>query len=90
MSMATYGEAPAIYEVHAHMGDFLTKELRKRKGKMSKKTTIVGSKFSHELVLQAKYKRLGIQAKIGGSTRSWTGANGRPQTHNDRDQRQIW
>ena len=43
MSMATYGEAPAMYEVHAHMGAYLTKGLRKRKGKFSKKTTIVGS-----------------------------------------------
>ena len=25
MSMATYGEAPALYEVHAHMGSYLTK-----------------------------------------------------------------
>ena len=47
------------------MGTYLTKELRKRKGKISKKTTIVGSKFSHKLVLQAKYKKLGVQAKIG-------------------------
>ena len=65
MSMATYGEAPALYEVHAHMGAYLIKGLRKRKGKISKKTTIVGSKFNHKLILQAKYKKLGVQAKIG-------------------------
>ena len=65
MSMATYGEAPALYEVHEHMGTYLTKELRKRQGKISKKTTIVGSKVIHKLVLQAKYKKLGVQAKIG-------------------------
>ena len=65
MSMATYGHEPAIYEVHAHMGEYLTKALRKRKGKISKKTAIVGSKFSHKLLLQAKYKKIGVQAKIG-------------------------
>ena len=37
MSMATYGEAPAIYEVHEHMGTYLIKELRKRKGKYPKR-----------------------------------------------------
>ena len=26
MSMATYGETPALYEVHAHMGTYLTKK----------------------------------------------------------------
>ena len=54
MSMATCGQAPAIYEVHAHMGEYPAKALRKRKGKISKKTTIVCSKFSHKLTLQAK------------------------------------
>ena len=54
MSMATYGQAPAIYEAHARMGEYLTKELRKRKGEISKKITTVGSKFSHKLILQAK------------------------------------
>ena len=37
MSMATYGQSPEIYEVHAHMGTYLTKELRKRKGKFPRK-----------------------------------------------------
>ena len=63
MSMATYGQAPALYEVHAHMGAYLTKELRKRKGKISKKTTIVGSKFCHKLILQTKYKNLGFKPR---------------------------
>ena len=65
MSMATYGQAPAIYEVHEHMGTYLSKELRKLNGKRSKKTTTVGSKFSHKLVLQAKHKKIGVQAKTG-------------------------
>ena len=65
MSMATYGSAPAIYEVHAHMGKCLANELRRRKGKISKKTTIVGSKFNRKLLLQAKYRKIGVQAKIG-------------------------
>ena len=65
MSMATYGEAPLLYEVHAHMGNHLATNIRKMKGKISKKTTIVGTKFSHKLILQAKYRRFGIQAKIG-------------------------
>ena len=65
MSIATYGQAPAVYEVHAHMGGYLSKELRRREGKISKKTTIVVSKFSHKLVLQAKYRKIGVQAEIG-------------------------
>ena len=63
VGMATYGDAPALYEVHAHMGEFLTKKIRKHKGRISKKTTIVGTKFSHKLILQAKYKKLGVQAQ---------------------------
>ena len=33
--------------------------------KISKKTTIVGSKYSHKLILQAKYKKFGVRAKVG-------------------------
>ena len=40
MSMATYGQAPAIYEVHAHMSTYLSKELRRRKGKIPKKAPL--------------------------------------------------
>ena len=47
------------------MGQYLSKQLKCRKGKISKKTTIVGSKFSYKLVLQAKYKAMGISAKVG-------------------------
>ena len=65
MSMATYGKAPLLYEVHAHMGQYLANHLKNRKGKISKKTTIVGTKFSHKLVLQAKYRSFGVSAKIG-------------------------
>ena len=42
MSMATYGQAPAMYEVHAHMGEYLTKELRARKGKYPRKPHLCG------------------------------------------------
>ena len=38
MSMATYGKAPLLYEVHAHMGQYLAKHLKRRKGKISKKS----------------------------------------------------
>ena len=65
MSMATYGKAPLLYEVHAHMGQYLAQQLKQRKGKISKKTTIVGTKFSHKLVLQAKYRKFGVLAKVG-------------------------
>ena len=65
MSMATYGKAPMFFEVHAHMGQYLSKQLQKRKGKISKKTTIVGTKFSHKCVLQAKYRKFGVLAKVG-------------------------
>ena len=71
MSMATYGQAPAIYDVHAHMGEYLIKALRKRKGKISKKTTILGSQYSHKLVLQAKYKKIGVQVKIWAATKDF-------------------
>ena len=37
MSMATYGEAPHLYEVHAHMGKHLAKNIKKRKGKNPRK-----------------------------------------------------
>ena len=37
MSMATYGEAPKLYEVHAHMGKYLSKQVRKRKGKFPRR-----------------------------------------------------
>ena len=30
-----------------------------------KKTTIVGSKFSHKLLLQANYEKLGVKANMG-------------------------
>ena len=36
MSMATYGQSPEIYEVHEHMGKYLSTELRRRKGKFQK------------------------------------------------------
>ena len=38
MSMATDGEAPKLYDVHAHMGKHLSKQFGNRKGKTSKKT----------------------------------------------------
>ena len=69
MRMATYGQGPAKYEVHAHMGAYLAKEVRKRKGKNSKKTIIVGSKYSHKLILQAKYKKIRVQAKIAAASK---------------------
>ena len=37
ISMATYGNEPEIYDVHGHMGQYLVKELRRKKGKISKK-----------------------------------------------------
>ena len=37
MSMATYGEAPHLYEVHAHIGKHLAKNIKKRKGKIPRK-----------------------------------------------------
>ena len=55
MSMATYGTEPEIYEVHGHMGQYLVKELRRKKGKIYNKTTIVGSKYIHKLMLNARY-----------------------------------
>ena len=63
--MATYGHSTEIYEVHGHMGKYLVNALRKRKEKISKKTTIVGSRYSHKLLLQAKLKKLGVNANIG-------------------------
>ena len=64
MSMATYGNEPAIYAVHGHMGQYLVKELRKKKGRISNKTTIVGSKYSHKLILHAEYRKIGKRSKI--------------------------
>ena len=69
MSMATYGHGPAIYEAHGHMSKYLVRELRNRKGKISTKTTIVGSKYIHQLILQAKYRKLGVKTKIGAAAK---------------------
>ena len=54
-----------------NMGTYLAKLLRKRKrtGEVSKKTTIVGSKYSHKLILQAKYKKIEVQARIGAAAK---------------------
>ena len=71
MSMATYGHGPAIYEVHGHMGQYLVKELRKRKGKISKKTTIVESKYSHKLILHAKSRKLVYVPRSEWRPKTW-------------------
>ena len=88
MSVATYGTEPEIYEVHGHMGQYLVKELRRKKGKISKKTTIVGSKFSHNLILNSKYRKIGVSSKIGlAAKRPWPGENRWSSENHDRNQR---
>ena len=69
------------------MGNYLVKELRRKNAKISVKTTIVGAKFSHKLILQAEYKKdwneiqkIGLAAKELG-----LGRTGVAETHPDRD-----
>ena len=59
MSMGSYGHEPEInkpeiYEIHGHMGEYFVKALKKKKCKVFIKTKIVGSKYSHKVILQAK------------------------------------
>ena len=83
MSMVTYGHGPAIYEVHGHMGKYLVKELRKRKGEISTKTTILWSKYTEKLILQAKYRKLGVKTKVGTAAKDLgLGRTGGLRRHN--------
>ena len=41
-----------------------------KKGKFEK-TTVVGSKYSHKLILQAKHKKFGVSAKVGTAAKDF-------------------